>query len=669
MNTRLLSFFALAVLLFASRVDAQYAALPKPVNPGLREGHTVVSVAKGQNQTVAGLGSNALPESIAIPGCYSMGMESKYQTQTDGRSLHNIQVDPSNPQNIHAVIMNAPNASTADTSGNNLGGGQYLTRNCFYTFSSNGGTSWSTPKAISKYRSGFPDMILYKNSSNNWVPIIACHQYVTSTSSDTLVCGLYIETGAPGAGNFVEAVTDRNYPDGTTQNIIWPRIAISSDNSTVYVAGSVSPNPTTNPLMNIAVGTFTIGEGTSVKWNGWNYGPVNDSTSQLGTATGSQGHTSGAEYQLAVSPQGKIGLSWINGDFATPDLGVYFAESPDGMKTWNSTFSPLWNTTDSSLTPTGSTITYYLRPTNGLDMFYNGEQIRLLTGVDFESENASSNSYIPNSGGIMMWNGDPNTPPSSLLSRTLLTSVDTGAFLSLWQGTVSGSPSVDPQMPIVVYPTFAQSTNVNRYSVFFECWVNNDSEIVNDTLAYPYHSIYEKHTTDDGATWSDAAPVMTNSGSGLKFDYRYPQTSTYNASDFNNMKYGLAFMADTGAGLWSLPGYPVWDSVDWYFHTTAGIPFGAVSAQQPNTFTVSQNYPNPFVTSTSIAFKLKSASIVNVTVTDVLGRTVSTLIDAKELAGGAHSAKFDASTLPNGVYFYTIRANGEAFTQRMLLAK
>ena len=189
-------------------------------------------------------------------------------------------------------------------------------------------------------------------------------------------------------------------------------------------------------------------------------------------------------------------------------------------------------------------------------------------------------------------------------------------------------------------------------------------------LVYPYHSIYEKHTSNDGLTWSAAAPVLTNnpSSSGQKYDYHYPMLSAYNASDFSNMKYGLVYMGDTAAGLWESPGYPVWDSVGWYFTTTAGFPLG-VGSTQPKTFAVGQNYPNPFATSTSISFQLKNASAVNLTVTDVLGRTIATLINGKELSVGAHSAKFDAGALPNGVYFYTLRANGETFTQRMLLAK
>ena len=74
-------------------------------------------------------------------------------------------------------------------------------------------------------------------------------------------------------------------------------------------------------------------------------------------------------------------------------------------------------------------------------------------------------------------------------------------------------------------------------------------------------------------------------------------------------------------------------------------------------FDMSQNYPNPFNPSTSIAFRTPEASEVNIVVTDLLGRTVATLVNG-QMPAGSHSVKFDANSLNSGVYVATIMATG-----------
>ena len=53
---------------------------------------------------------------------------------------------------------------------------------------------------------------------------------------------------------------------------------------------------------------------------------------------------------------------------------------------------------------------------------------------------------------------------------------------------------------------------------------------------------------------------------------------------------------------------------------------------------------------------------------DVVGRQVATLVDSEKPAGG-YSVQWDASGMPTGVYFYRIQAGGFTQTKQLLLVR
>ncbi len=87
------------------------------------------------------------------------------------------------------------------------------------------------------------------------------------------------------------------------------------------------------------------------------------------------------------------------------------------------------------------------------------------------------------------------------------------------------------------------------------------------------------------------------------------------------------------------------------------------------TFVLEQNYPNPFNPSTRIRFNLPQAQLVTLTVFDVTGRELVTLIDEHK-AAGEHAIIFEASQLSgSGVYFYRLRAGEVQQTRKMILIR
>ena len=88
----------------------------------------------------------------------------------------------------------------------------------------------------------------------------------------------------------------------------------------------------------------------------------------------------------------------------------------------------------------------------------------------------------------------------------------------------------------------------------------------------------------------------------------------------------------------------------------------------PQTYALEQNYPNPFNPLTHIKYALPHAGNVTLTVFDILGRKVATLVDARQEAG-YHVVRFDAAQFSSGVYFYQIQAGKFVQIKKMILLK
>ena len=85
-------------------------------------------------------------------------------------------------------------------------------------------------------------------------------------------------------------------------------------------------------------------------------------------------------------------------------------------------------------------------------------------------------------------------------------------------------------------------------------------------------------------------------------------------------------------------------------------------------FVLAQNYPNPFNPVTNITFALPTSSDVSLTVYDMAGRMVKTLVNGYVNAG-SYDVTFDASNLASGVYFYQLNADNTNIVKKMVLMK
>jgi|GEM_PF-1315821 len=88
----------------------------------------------------------------------------------------------------------------------------------------------------------------------------------------------------------------------------------------------------------------------------------------------------------------------------------------------------------------------------------------------------------------------------------------------------------------------------------------------------------------------------------------------------------------------------------------------------PRKYLLSQNFPNPFNPVTTIKYSIPEPSQINISIYDILGSKVMTLIDEQKPAGN-YKIDFNASNLASGIYFYELRAGNFREIKKMTLLR
>ncbi len=93
-----------------------------------------------------------------------------------------------------------------------------------------------------------------------------------------------------------------------------------------------------------------------------------------------------------------------------------------------------------------------------------------------------------------------------------------------------------------------------------------------------------------------------------------------------------------------------------------------INSISPMEFKLLNNYPNPFNPVTTIEYYLPQKGSVTLTIFNVSGQAVNVLKDEIQTAGN-YSIMWNATDMPSGLYFCTLKANGFTETRKMVLVK
>jgi len=190
-------------------------------------------------------------------------------------------------------------------------------------------------------------------------------------------------------------------------------------------------------------------------------------------------------------------------------------------------------------------------------------------------------------------------------------------------------------------------------------------------------------TIEVAANWADSATVVIPPPAGYKWigllsstGYTYADTIFAEASltlqvGANNGVYNIGYLTTKNSGDLIAHFADFWSDTSMNHQITVS---GGTSVEErslggiPEAYGLSQNYPNPFNPSTAIRFALKDRSTVRLSVFDVNGREIQTLVDGVRDAG-EFEVSFSPANLASGVYLYRLSTGEFVKTMKMVYTR
>jgi ELWxxDGT repeat protein len=331
----------------------------------------------------------------------------------------------------------------------------------------------------------------------------------------------------------------------------------------------------------------------------------------------------------------------ISGNESVLYNGAYYFTGNDGtsgMELWKTTGTSAGTTLVSNLnagsassspiyfTLCGNKI-YFAATTaaNGAELFCHDPSTGATTIVrDIVSGTGSSSPmWLTEMGGKLYFSAttESNGRELYVYDPGSSTSATNPSVIEIWSGAGNGDPKYG-------YTTGMGDNNNNRFTQF------------GSYLYFPANDGTGYKLWRSNGTITEEVPGFTT-------------TTATNPNSPTVLGNQLLYVAYT-----PVEGYQLWT------YTPGSVPKLVDGQATPEACSLDQNHPNPFNGTTTLAYALRDAAHVRLTVTDMLGREVAVLVD-QQVMEGQHTAVFNAGTLPNGSYLVRLAA-GDAVRTRMI---
>ncbi|TFG96089.1 MAG: T9SS type A sorting domain-containing protein [Calditrichales bacterium] len=159
--------------------------------------------------------------------------------------------------------------------------------------------------------------------------------------------------------------------------------------------------------------------------------------------------------------------------------------------------------------------------------------------------------------------------------------------------------------------------------------------------------------------------ILLNAGDGT-----FPEVHYYAGGDRANA-FAIARL-DSGSTMdvAVTSSVPNRDFVYLFLNTGLNLPTDLAEKHNlvPNQFLLEQNYPNPFNPKTMISYQLPVTSQVDLSIYNILGQKIATLVSEKQPAG-TYKINWNANGFSSGMYFYHLKTNTRSEVGKMMLIR
>ena len=196
-------------------------------------------------------------------------------------------------------------------------------------------------------------------------------------------------------------------------------------------------------------------------------------------------------------------------------------------------------------------------------------------------------------------------------------------------------------------------------------WTDSTSNvIVQDPIIFPVSAVLTEAEVDGWGT------LITPMGSAPALRVRRTIQTIELLFMTESTETTLSFLTGLGGGLYANIDLDEDGAVERVSYGFEGEDVG--TATEPTAvgdgFRLAPNYPNPFNSTTEIAYTVPEASPVRLAVYNLLGQEVAVLHEGMQ-AAGQHRVRWDATGMASGLYLYTLNAGAYHATRPMLLTK
>lgn len=325
--------------------------------------------------------------------------------------------------------------------------------------------------------------------------------------------------------------------------------------------------------------------------------------------------------------------AWVTKDrryaLTTDEIGT----TQHNLKIWDISNLPTVSTTPVAtftVSPTSTIHNVHVRGDFAYCAWYNNYALQIVDISNPQSPVLAAGYSIPGSG--LSWEVYPYFPSGKIiLGAGPQSSTSTGLWIFRFSGLA-------PRVPVTLLEPANNDTLETGLPITFR-WTKSA-----DLNRDPHY--YEVRLTGPGldTVWraNDSVSTFTNLA-------RLQQGSSYTWRIYTRDEWNEIPSPST--------------STFWYTG-----PLSVDDPSVPATYRLEQNFPNPFNPSTTIRYEIPKHGYVSLSIHDVLGQNIATLVNGHKHAG-RYEVVWNAAGLPSGVYFYHLNTSGHTAVKKMLLIK